>query len=131
MDEPSAQTQVQFSTNYSRVIKDIKNLEQFYDASVLAICSKPVSEKPSVTFESEPLIFDPANFKAKYVTGKIPWGLKGELVHPVGPDGSRLDGKSNSSDGSYLYHDRPDTPKPETEQQVKARLREMWVEPKR
>ena len=69
MDEPSTQAQVQFSTNYSRVIKDIENLEQFYDASVLAICSKPVSKKPSVTFETEPSIFDPANFKAKYCTG--------------------------------------------------------------
>ncbi len=87
MDEPSTQAQVQLSTNYSRVIKDIKNLEQFYVASVLAICSKPMSKKPSVTFKTEPSIFDPANFKAKYGTGKIPWGPKGELMHPVGPDG--------------------------------------------
>ncbi len=64
MDEPSAQAQVQLSTNYSRVIKDIENLEQFYDARVLAVCSKPVSKKPSVTFGPEPSIFDPVNFKA-------------------------------------------------------------------
>ncbi len=126
MDEPSTQAQVQFSTNYSRVIKDIKNLEQFYDASILAICSKPVSEKPSVTFETEPSIFNPANFKAKYGTGKIPWGPNGELVHPVGPDGRRLDGKNESSDGSYWYYDRPDTPEPKTPWQAELRLRGMW-----
>jgi hypothetical protein len=133
MDEPSAQAQVQLSNNYSRVIKDIENLEQFYDARVLAVCSKPVSEKPSVTFETEPSIFDPANFKAKYSTGKIPCGPNGELAHPVGPDGRRLDGESESSDGSWYPEQnyRPDTPEPETEQQAKARLREMWVEPKR
>jgi hypothetical protein len=50
MDEPSTQNQVQFATNYSRVIKDIENLEQFYDARVLAIGSTPVSEKPKVSF---------------------------------------------------------------------------------
>ena len=126
MDEPSTQAQVQVSTNYSRVIKDTENLEHFYDASVLAICSKHVSKKPSVTFETEPSIFDPANFKAKYGTGKIPWGPNRELVHPVGPDGRRLDGESESSDGSYLYHDRPDTPEPLTPRQAKCRMRGMW-----
>ncbi len=59
MDELSAHTQVQFSTNYSRVIKDIKNLEQFYDAKVLAICSTPVSKKLTVSFGSKPMIFHP------------------------------------------------------------------------
>ena len=131
MDEPSTQTQVHFSTNYSQVIKDIENLDLFYDAKVLAISSTPVSEKPSVSFGSTPTIFDPANCKAQFGTGKIPCGPTGELAHPRGPDGSRLDGESYSSDGSYLYYDRPDTPEPETEQQAKARLRETWVEPKR
>ncbi len=127
MDEPSAQAQVQLSTNYSRVIKDIENLEQFYDARVLAICSKP-----SVTFDPEPLIFDPVNFKAKYGTAKIPCGPNGELAHPVGPEGTRLDGKSESSDDTVcFYPSRPNTPEPETEQQKKARLREMYVKPKR
>ena len=87
MDEPSTQAQVQFSTNYSRVIKDIENLEQFYDAKVLAICSKPVSKKPSVTFETELSIFDPTVFKAKFGTGKLPMGPNGEMIHPRGPDG--------------------------------------------
>ena len=130
---PGAQAQVKLSTNYSRVIKDIEDLEQFYDARVLAICSKPVSKKPSVTFDPEPSIFDPVNFKAKYGTAKIPCGPNRELAHPVGPDGTRLDGESESSDddGICFYPSRPDTPEPETEQQKKARLREMYVEPKR
>jgi len=96
MDEPSAQTQVHLSTNYSRVIKDIKNLEQFYDAKVLAIRSTPVSEKPTVSFGSKPT-----------------------MMHPRGPDGRRLDDESESSEGSYLYHDRPDTPEPLTPRQAK------------
>ena len=38
-----------------------------------------------------------------------------------------------SSDGSWFpgRDYRPDTPEPKTEQQKKARLREMYVEPKR
>ena len=87
MDKPSAQTQVQFSTNYSRVIKDIENIEQFYDARVLAICSTTESVKPKVSFGSTPSILDPMNFKANFGTGKIPWGLNGEMIHPRGPDG--------------------------------------------
>ena len=133
MDEPSTQNQVQFATNYSRVIKDIENLEQFYDARVLAIGSTPVSEKPKVSFEPTLSILDPTEFKAKYGTRKIPWGPNGELMHPRGPDDRRLDDESESSDGSwYPERDyRPNTPEPETKQQAKARLREMWVEPKR
>ena len=105
MDEPSFQTQVQFSTNYSRVIKDIENLEQFYEASVLAIRSTTKSEKPTVSFGPAPTFPKPK---------------------PIGPYGD-----SSESDGSYRYYNRPNTPEPETEQQAKARLREMWVEPKR
>ena len=69
------------------MIIDIENLEQFYDAKVLAICSKPVSKKPSVTFETELSIFDPKNFKAKFGTGKHPMGPNGEMMHPLDPDG--------------------------------------------
>ncbi len=87
MDEPSAHIQVQLSTNYSRVIKDIENLEQFYDTRVLAIFSTTNSNKPTVTFESEPSIFDPKVFKAKFGTGKLPMGQNGEMIHPRGPDG--------------------------------------------
>jgi hypothetical protein len=107
MDEPSAQAQVQLSTNYSRVIKDIKNLEQFYDAKVLAIRSTTVSEKPTVSFGQAPTLPKPK---------------------PIGPYGD-----SSQSDGSWFpgRDYRPDTPEPETEQQKKARLRETYVQPKR
>ena len=54
MDKLCAQTQVHLSTNYRRVIKDIENLEQFYEAKVLAICSTTVSKKPAVSFGSKP-----------------------------------------------------------------------------
>ena len=55
MDKPSAQTQVHLSTTYRCVIKDIENLEQFYDAKVLAIGSTNVSKKrPAVSFVSKP-----------------------------------------------------------------------------
>ncbi len=98
MDEPSAQAQVQLSTNYSRVIKDIENLEQFYDARVLAICSKPVSEKPTVSF-------GPASTMTEN---------KQKPDYPMYgfPD-------EESSDGSWFpgRDYRPDTPEPETEQQ--------------
>ncbi len=112
MDEPSAQTQVQFSTNYSQVIKDIKNLEQFYDARVLAICSTTDSEKPTVSF-------GPVSMMPEQVKKPDTWMYS----HP----------DSKSLDGSWFpgRDDRPDTPEPETEQQAKAWLREMWVEPKR
>ena len=107
MDEPSAQAQVQLSINYSRVIKDIENLDQFYNARVLAVCSQPVSEKPTVSFGPAPTFPKPKS---------------------IGPYGD-----SSKSDGSWvpgkIY--RPDTPEPETKQKKKARLREMYVEPKR
>ena len=102
MDEPSAQTQVHFSTNYSRVIKDIENLEQFYDAKVLAIHSTTVSEKPAVSF-----------------------GLKPNMPKqkPIGPYGN-----SSESDRSWYPEKgyRPDTPEPETPQQAELRLQGMW-----
>ena len=102
MDEPSAQAQVQLSTDYSRVIKDIENLEQFYDARVLAVCSKPVSEKPTVSF------------------GPAPTSPKPK---PIGPYGD-----SSESDGSWFpgRDSRPDTPEPETPRQAECRMRGMW-----
>ena len=101
MVEPIAQTQVNFSTNYSRVIKDITNLEQFYDAKVLAICSTTVSKKQTVLFGSKPNMPKPK---------------------PIGPYGD-----SSESDGSWFpgRDSRPDTPEPKTPQQAKAQLREM------
>jgi hypothetical protein len=115
------------------MIKDIENLDQFYDTKVLAIPSTTKSKKPTVSFKSTPTIFNPKVFKAKYSTGKIPWGPNGAMIHPRGPDGRRLDDKeSESSDGSwYPGRDaRPDTPKPETPQQAKAWSQEMWVKPR-
>ncbi len=89
------------------MIKDIEDLEQFYDARVLAICSKPASDKPTVSFGQAPTLPKPK---------------------PIGPYGDSIE-----SDGSWFpgRDYRPDTPEPETEQQKKARLREMYVEPKR
>ena len=111
MDESSVQTQVQFSTNYSRVIKDIENLDQFYDARVLAICSTTKSKKPTVSFGL-------VSTMPEQVKKPNTWMYS----HP----------DSESSDGSWFpgWDARPDTPKPETKQQAKARLREMWVEPR-
>ncbi len=105
MDKPSAQTQVHLSTTYSHVIKDIENLEQFYEAKVLAILSTIVSEKPAVSFGSKPT--KPASYMYSH------------------PD-------SDSSDWSWFpgRDERPDTPKPETPQQAKAWLQEMWVNPR-
>ena len=103
MDKPSTQTQVHLSTNYSRVIKDIENLEQFYDAKVLAIRSTTMSEKRSVSFGS---------------TLTLPKQER-KIVNT-------MYGDSSESEGSYLCHDRPDTPEPETPWQAKLRLRGMW-----
>ena len=112
MDEPSEKTKVHFAETYKRVIKEIENLEQFFDAKVLAAGS----------------IFDPVVFKAKYGTRKLPWGPNGTLMHPRGPDGSRLDGESNSSDGSWFpgHDDVPDTPVPDTPEQAKRKAATMW-----
>jgi hypothetical protein len=118
MDEPSAKTKVHFAEHYTRVIKDIENLEQFFDARVLAIGSKGKSEITAVDSGS---ICDPVVFKAKYGTGMIPWGPNGTLMHPRGPDGSRLDGESDSSEGSYVYYERPDTPAPDTPEQARRK----------
>ena len=94
------------------MVKEIKNLEKYYEVKVL-------------TGDNT---FDPKLFRAKYGTRKLPWGPKSTMMHPVGPDGSRLDGESDSSDGSYLYKDdRPDTPltdipKSEAKEDMKIRL---------
>ena len=48
----------------------------------------------------------------------------------MGPDGSRLDGESDSSDGSYLYYDRPDTPLADTpKSEAKEDRKIRWVPP--
>ena len=86
MDELAFQAKVHIYSNYTHVIREIENLEKYYGTKVLVSGN----------------IFDPRYFKAKFGTGKIPWGPKGKKVHPRGPDGSRLDGKSDSSDGRNL-----------------------------
>ena len=115
MDELDFQAQVHISSNYTHVIKEIKNLEKYYKVKVL-------------TGDN---FFDHRLFKAQLVTGKIPWGPKGVMMHPRGPDDSRLDGESDSSDGSWLYKDdRQDTPLadiPKSEAKETRKIR--WVPP--
>ena len=116
MDKQSAQGKIHVANTYSRVIKEIKNLEPFYESKVLA--------------DGSP--FNPVAFKVRFGTGKLPVGSNGTLMHPHGPDGTRLDGKSNSSDGIwYLGRDaRPDTPlddPPKSKAESDMKLR--WVPP--
>ena len=113
MDEPSAQTRVHLADTYRRVIKDIENLEQFYEAKVLAISSGNKPETTSVHFGSKP----------------VPLDSKGRKLHPRGPDGSRLDDESESSNGSYLYYETLDTLLPETPREYDVRMRGMWGNP--
>jgi hypothetical protein len=54
MDELSAHTGVHLTDTYRRVIRDIENLEQFYEAKVLAISSGDKPETTSVHFGSKP-----------------------------------------------------------------------------
>ena len=84
MDEPSAQAKVHVTNTYIHVIKEIKNLEQFYKAKVLASGS----------------IFDAKVYKVRFGFKPIPLGPDGQKLHPRGPDGSRLDDETSSSDGS-------------------------------
>ena len=87
MDELGFQAKVHLYSNYTDVIKEIKNLERYYKTMVLVSGNT----------------LDLRLFKAKYVTGKLPWGPKGTMMHPLGTDGSRLNGKSEISDGSWMY----------------------------
>ena len=50
MDEPSAHAKVHKVDKFIHVIKEIKNLEQFYEAKVLAVGSKDFSATLSVHF---------------------------------------------------------------------------------
>ncbi len=116
MDELASQAKVHIYSNYTHVIREIENLEKFYKAKVLAAGN----------------LLDPRLFKAQFGTSKIPWGPKGVMMHPCGPDGSRLDGKSNSSDRSwYPRRDaRPDTPLADTPKSEATEDRKIrWVPP--
>jgi hypothetical protein len=107
MDEPSAQTQAHLSTTYRQVVKDIKNLEQFYDAKVLAICSTNMSEKPAVSFGSELTMPKQEQKPACPMYGY--------------PDSKSLDGSC------FPGRDHmPDTPEPKTPWQAKIRMQGMW-----
>ena len=94
MDEPSAHAKVHKVDRFIHVIKEIENLEHFYYAKVPAAGSKVDSKTSLVHFGSKP----------------VPLGPNGRKLHPRGPDGQRLDDETSSSDGSYVYYDRPDTP---------------------
>ena len=83
-DELSKDTRVHLAFHYKQVIREIKNLEEFYEAKVLAAGN----------------IHNPKVFKAKYGTKKMPVGPRGVMMHLFGPDGTRLDGEKKSSDGS-------------------------------
>jgi hypothetical protein len=116
MDEPSEKTKVHFAETYKRVIKDIENLEQFFDATVLAIGSKRKSEKLSVQFGSEP-----TKGKAKKLK---PWQEHGEpYIYGFT--------SSDDTDGSWYpgRDDKPDTPEPDTPKQAKFKAATMWGNP--
>jgi hypothetical protein len=117
MDEPSAKTKVHFAETYKRVIKDIENLEQFFDAKVLAIGSKRKSETSSVHFGSEP-----TKGKAKKLK---PWQERGEpYIYGFT--------SSDDTDGSWYpgRDDKPDTPEPDTPKQAERKAATMWGNPK-
>ncbi len=81
IDEPSAQTKVHLTDTYRRVIRDIKNLEQFYEAKVLVISSGDKPETTSVHFGSKPT--QPKE--------KKPWHPKYVYGQTASDSSSRLD----------------------------------------
>ena len=113
MDEPSKQTRVHLIDTYRRVIKDIENLEQFYEAKVLAIGSGNVPATTSGHFGPQPT-------KPKE---KKPW-------HP-NKYGQTASDSSYSSDGSWFpgRDDVPDTPLANTPKQAEVKMRSMWGNP--
>ena len=73
-------------------------------------------------------ILKPKVYKAKFGTNKVPVGPRGILMHPLGLDGTRLDGKSESSDGSWCYQEDEtlaDAQKSKAEDENKV----AWVPP--
>ena len=116
MEKLASQAKIHLYSNYTHVIREIKNLEKFCKAKVLAAGKT----------------LNPRFFKAQFGTGKIPWGPKGVMMHPRGPDGTRLDGKSNSSDRSwYPGRDaRPNTPLADTpKSEAKEDRKIRWLPP--
>ena len=114
MDKPSAQAKVHVTNTYIHVIKEIENLEQFYEAKVLAAGS----------------IFDPKIYNVRFSSKPVPLGPNGRKLHPRGLDGRRLDDETSSSEGSYLYYERPDTPMANTpNSKVGDDMKSRWVPP--
>ena len=85
---------------------------KFYDAKVLAISSRNKSETTAVHFGSKPT-------KDK---AKKSWQVRGE-PYMYG------DTSSDDTDGSYLYHERPETPVPDTPRQAEFKAATMWGNP--
>ena len=114
MDEPTAQAKVHLINNFIHVIKEIKNLEQFYEAKVLAAGS----------------IFNSKTYLVRFGSKPVPLGPNGQKLHPHGPDGRRLDDETSSSDGIYLYYDRPATPMADTpNSKAIDDMKSRWVPP--
>ena len=60
----------------------------------------------------------------------VPLGPNGQKLHPRGPDGRRLDDETSSSDGSYRYYERPDTPMADTpNSKAEDDMKSRWVPP--
>ena len=115
MDKPSEQYKVHLTYTYRRVIKDIENLEQFYEAKVLAISSGDKPETTSVHFGSKPM--QPKE--------KKPW-------HPKYVYGRTASDSSSSLDGSWFpgRDYRPDTPMANTpNSKAKDDRKSRWVPP--
>jgi hypothetical protein len=115
MEKPSAQTKGNFAETLKRVIKDIENLEKFYESKVLAIGSRSVSASPAVHFGSKPT-------KPKE---KNPW-------HPKYIYGRMASDSSSSSDDGSWFPERdevPNTPMPKTARETDVQMRGRWGPP--
>jgi hypothetical protein len=115
MDELSAHTGVHLTDTYRRVIRDIENLEQFYEAKVLAISSGDKPETRPVHFGSEPT--QPKE--------KKPWHLK----YLYGQTASDSSSSSNGSwfPGRDVVPDTPPAAIPNSK--AKEKMKSRWVPP--
>ena len=115
MDELSAHTGVHLTDTYRRVIRDIENLEQFYEAKVLVISSGDKPETMSVHFGSKPT----------QPNEKRPWHPKYLYVQTASDS-------SSISDGSWFpgHDDVPDTPPAAIpNSKAKEKMKSRWVPP--
>jgi hypothetical protein len=104
MDEPSAYAKVLKVDQFNHVVKEIENLERYYEAKVQASGSTVNSTTATVSWGSKPKTNPP----------KI-WGWGGDAT-------------TSSDKGSYLYYDQPDTPMANTSK-VEANMSSRWVPP--